>query len=446
MSPFVAMMPDSLLRTPMANADIELGSGPVVADVGAEKVVGVATAILRWLPSPRVEIIAEFENGSPFWIAEGQTPDEPDLLCSFTDWGITAPLRVRAKSLGSGATITGHLRDFGLAESVPHCDYVAFHLANVPAVFAGAVSPEGIRHVRPNLVLKSESWVVEVDPVGDIFRLEKSLEESGGYAITHHCTLRRSDGTPFSRQAASDVLEWLGSFFSFGFGHRVAPLLARGYLNDSRVWEERQLRVIDQFDTWLDIRSAESLETAFPGFALLAQSAIWERPLRSAVYWFINANVAAGGVDTAIVLAQAALELLAWTRLVQETKSVSPDGFEKLPAADEIRLVLSACEIPLAIPRELTDLVKLAKAYNWVDGPAAVTSLRNSIVHPNLEKRFKFAEALVDVWRLSQWYVELVVLRQTGFRGMYSSRLTARWVGQVEPVPWANVPAIPTRD
>ncbi len=41
-------------------------------------------------------------------------------------------------------------------------------------------------------------------------------------------------------------------------------------------------------------------------------------------------------------------------------------------------------------------------------------------------------------WKLAQWYVELFLLKLAGYRGVYSDRIAARWVGEVKPVPWAK--------
>jgi len=43
-------------------------------------------------------------------------------------------------------------------------------------------------------------------------------------------------------------------------------------------------------------------------------------------------------------------------------------------------------------------------------------------------------EALIEARRLSQWYVELLLLNHFGYTGSYLNRIKNEW----EPVPWAS--------
>lgn len=40
------------------------------------------------------------------------------------------------------------------------------------------------------------------------------------------------------------------------------------------------------------------------------------------------------------------------------------------------------------------------------------------------------------MWRLSLWYVELVLLRRCKYKGNYADRLAVRHAGEVGPTPW----------
>lgn len=106
--------------------------------------------------------------------------------------------------------------------------------------------------------------------------------------------------------------------------------------------------------------------------------------------------------------------------------------------------MLTTCGIPLDIPPALTDLVKVAKAENWQDGPHATTGIRNAIVHASPKKRARIlghgSDARMEAWSLGQWYLELILLRLFDYNGAYSNRLRLPcWQGtEVEPVPWAK--------
>jgi hypothetical protein len=103
------------------------------------------------------------------------------------------------------------------------------------------------------------------------------------------------------------------------------------------------------------------------------------------------------------LLLQAALERLAWQVLVWNKEVLSSDGFARLPAADQLRLLLDSCSMPLQIPTSLKGLVSQAAAFNWADGPQAFVESRNSIVHPPKKASVpKSLIAIFDAWRLGQ--------------------------------------------
>ena len=121
-------------------------------------------------------------------------------------------------------------------------------------------------------------------------------------------------------------------------------------------------------------------------------------------------------------------------------KSLSPNGFEKLPASDRIKLVLSQAGIPLTVPQNLKKLASISKRHNF-DGPSVFTNVRNRIVHPGRKKRkIDVADvSLFECWNLGLWYLELLLLSIFEYNGDYANRLKqGRWVGQTEKLPWCN--------
>ena len=104
---------------------------------------------------------------------------------------------------------------------------------------------------------------------------------------------------------------------------------------------------------------------------------VWGEPLKLALYWYIESNMNAGGLEGSIILAQAAFESLSWTLLVEDEQMLSVDGYKKLNADDAIRVLLAKCDIPRAVPASLSALAATAKEYGW-DTPAAITQIRNA--------------------------------------------------------------------
>ena len=193
--------------------------------------------------------------------------------------------------------------------------------------------------------------------------------------------------------------------------------------------------------SWFDHHHAEVLSQVFPGFFALWESDLWRDPLTKALYWYLAANERATGigVDAGLMLAQAALEVLAWTYCVVDRKMLSVAAFKPraLSAADKFRLLASVLGIPLEIPPELTSLHSL-RGGPCKDGMDAITEIRNGLVHPQRETQIQF-DVYCEAWKLSLWYLEMVFLRLFGYEGKYANRLVRRWVGEVTEVPWVSV-------
>ena len=165
----------------------------------------------------------------------------------------------------------------------------------------------------------------------------------------------------------------------------------------------------------------------------------WRATIEHAVYWNVRSETSLVDPDGGCILLQTTLERLAWQLLVIDGKSLSEDGFSKMQAADQLRLLLSMSSIPLEIPPRLTELQKAAKEFNWPDGPQAFVAIRNRLVHPPKTKgrqgrTWPYFEAYV----LGKWYLDLVILSACKYEGLYANRTKIpRWVGEVERVPWS---------
>jgi hypothetical protein len=147
-------------------------------------------------------------------------------------------------------------------------------------------------------------------------------------------------------------------------------------------------------------------------------------------------------MEASIILGQTALELLGWTTLVEDLKTISHKGFNDLPAADKVRLLLASYQIPLDIPTCLGALTQLAKAHNWLDGPECLVGMRNALIHPQPKNRKKVQSAssvaIYEVWNLGLWYLDLIFLRLFNYDGVYRNRLKREcsYDETLEEVPW----------
>lgn len=271
-------------------------------------------------------------------------------------------------------------------------------------------------------------------------RLER-LRGSGGFTLTHAENIERVDNKLIPTKTAAKIEQGLGLFLSFARGFFCHPWLSCGIAKTGKkVWEKWGNPLVERHRavfSWFDPHHPRSLSTVFPGFWRKWKEDPWTSTLSDVIYWYCRSIPALSGTDGSIILAQTGLEWLAWTYLVESNKSLSQDGFGKLSAADQIRLLLAQCEIPLGVPASLPALSSFSRRYT-LDGPGAITEVRNSIIHPKPKRALHHSEAIVDTWRLSLWYFELVLLSLFGYSGEYANRLRHHSVGEVEKVPWST--------
>jgi hypothetical protein len=334
-----------------------------------------------------------------------------------------------------------------LIGGVEDASKVEFRLLNFPDFFVQKDRDNRIS-VERKLLLAADDWRIEIAPTEETPEVVKYLRVNGGYAFTHIGSLRRIDSQPFPMSAATDVSTALGYFLSFACGAWIGPVLAIGIdSSGSRVWEDWGVGVCSSWssrDSWFDPWRADLLSQVFSGFWRRWMDPVWKEPLALALYWYIGSNVGSSeGIEGAILLAQTALELLAWVLLVEDKKSLNAAGFKRLTAADQIRLLLSWLQVPLSVPPELDDLQRLSREYN-LDGPSVLTEIRNGIVHPgdrtDPKRRSKQdGDARIQAWSLAQWYIDLSFLSLFGHAGEYANRLLrGRMLGNVQRVPWSS--------
>ena len=292
--------------------------------------------------------------------------------------------------------------------------------------------------------LECEGWSITVAEFEETDGLIKMLKETGGYAITHVGQIQRTDGQIFSSKDLEQTLACLGYFFSLVLGRWSQPSLTVGFDDvDQRVFEHWgfQQTTIGSYaggNSFFDSRHDEIFNALFPGFWQRWHDPLWNSALSESIYWYIGANNLGFGVnvDSALLFTQSALELLAWTYCVQDRKAVSEIAFgpRGLSAADKLTLLTSLLGISNQIPAQLKSL-HAKRGKPWSDSMHAITDLRNGLVHPK-DRAVLPDGVYYDAWRLSLWYLDLIFLRLLGYEGQYSNRMTTRFVGAVEDVPW----------
>jgi hypothetical protein len=331
--------------------------------------------------------------------------------------------------------------------------HAVFHLLNFPD-FSGAqdyrIERDGAAGVSGGwcgrVILQADGWTVTIAATDKSRGLCERLKEQGGFLITHMGRIERTDGATFSSEDLQTCLGCLQRFLSFALGRRAGVALPVGFdAIGKRVFEEwgTYLPARGSWNSslsWFDRRHGTLLSEVYPGFVARWNKPLWQRTLSTAVYWYVHANSVGEGFgnDAGLILAQTALEHLAWTYCVLDRKMVSKEAFEPggLRAYDKLRLLLSSLGVPADLPPNFRTPPS-KNAQKLKDIPDAVTFTRNKIVHPPQKSDAPTGDSF-KAWKLALWVLDLVLLRLCDHQGNYHDRREASCEGNVQKVPWAE--------
>lgn len=300
------------------------------------------------------------------------------------------------------------------------------------------------------VVLSSGGWRIQISAHSKTEEWIRLMQRSGGLTVTHTCRVCKTNDEMIDWSEAKHITDCLHHFLSFARGH-WQPIGNVRLLSDrneclSESWgilRGSDLPIQEGLSWWSPHPDAHQLNDVFQLFCGLWLDSGWRETLRELIYWYLQANLAGRGhlsADAALVLSQATLEKIAWFYTTQVRKAVSEEAFQpgKLRASDQIRLFATLMNLPHAIPDTLPSIQADASGKRFEDAFHALTTIRNQMVHSG-KKRNLQTGAEFDAWNLSQWYVEMSLLRLMGYRGNYANRLKLnKWAGETEPVPWAD--------
>lgn len=356
---------------------------------------------------------------------------------------------IRAIRLSSTLSDSGFEADFAFARAAlslcpdrrARLSRAVFHIFNFPDFLSSGNGSRDLRYKTKRrmsrlgrVVLSHDPWEIEIQAHPKTAALVKQLNAEGGHAITHIGLLKRSDGRSFTIAAAERAIYDLYRFLSFARGQWTQVFGIAGFnVRDELVYQGWQQRISSPWGgpfSWFDANNGTTLVQAYDGFVRLVRDAKLGEAVDAALYWYLRSNRGGDseGVDGGVILSQAALERLSVA--VLNKNGLPTNGY----ASERIYQALELCQIPSAVPTALSRL-----SANWTDGPLAITKVRNELVHPKERLPDKPGAYAFEAWQLAQWFVEMFVLRLAAYDGVYGNRLRLnRWVGQIEPVPWAQ--------
>jgi hypothetical protein len=374
-----------------------------------------------------------------------------DILCS-DDFG-DSQLKVLDGSgsypafvTGVAADLTGVLTAPSLSGTDRPIRHLFFHLLNFADVIGLPVYfPPGGGCTASRVQLDARGWRIVLDPVPGLQEVKLALKATSGYAITHIGRVERVDAAPFTIAEARSLLDALYYFFSFCMGKWSAPALLVEFDTSGNLFHEdwffRTTTSWRYTQSWFSNHQRDTLQSLFGGFMTRWLQPIWNDALRRSIWWYISANLQGGGIDGGIILSQVALELLAWMIFVEDGHVISKMGFEDLPAADKLRLLLDRMRVPLDVPTRLANLASFEPPKKVPYAPYKFVEIRNALVHPKNRSAIEKADgAIQDAWMLGLWYTELALLFVCGYSGQYVNRNVATYTNEVEQVPWHSAP------
>lgn len=281
---------------------------------------------------------------------------------------------------------------------------------------------------------------VVLDAIPGLHLIEEGLWSSGNYSITHAIRFSSKTGQPLTHERVSEVATALHMAISFMLGRFSAPVNLTGLESDGTPrWAELGTRHVDRHEhviTWWDQALPQRVDAALQPLL----SALLNPDKRESLLFLIQSYVASnrgGFVEQRIITAYAALEHLAWIRLVIEGQR----DFNKVNREKSdwrIRRLLEVSGVPGDIGAMLEDLDEYARQ-RGIDGPGAAASVRDSITHPNRARASEQdSPPYSDVWLLLQRWLSLTILSWCGYDGLAADqRVRGRWSGEGDPVPWS---------
>lgn len=438
-----------IYSTPSANQEIPLGYAPITIAWKGQTIVCPGQATLQLQPRPQLVFRAEVSDlATVILLVMGRR--QVKLKYGSIPYSISV-LTLGSKPSPRSPEISSTVEFTPSSEPVTICDdrrkrlaSVTFHLMNFPAFFSQGEIGNDFWHEStlegsPKFgcaVLENAGWRVVLQTLPTAGELLKELRVTGGYAITHVGRIERTDGRHFSISQAESALRDIHLFLSFARGLFVPLVLPVGMDRaGNRVFEEWGSFLATAWESrlsWFDEHNGQSLGELYPGFMNLLHDPDLGQAVKAALYWYLRSNRAdnGAGVDSGIILSQAALEKLskAYLRKV----GLPTRG----PSLIQFRKAFGHLQLPTSIPKGLAGIPSEKRSFD--DLPDAITSVRNELIHSDKKLKFNINSIIPSIWNVAQWYIEICILRLSNYHGVYSNRLRAKWRGEVEQVPWAG--------
>jgi hypothetical protein len=285
-----------------------------------------------------------------------------------------------------------------------------------------------------DLVLVWQNLKIVISAIKNKKEAFDRLKAGAVYEETHVVEIAYIDKSDISGVDAIKIIQTLNCFLTFVKGSWCQLVMPEGFYDGERVWFQLNAprEAYRNPSSWFPIHSAKAVQTLFENFYPSHSKPELIELWQTLIYWYQNANNNERGLDAGIIIAQTAMERLSYFVIVQDSGMLSEKGFKDLRASDKFRLLLSHYKVDLNVPESLKKMTSNMTKCRWTDGPHAVTDIRNALVHPKMQNRDAIHASMYDAWRLTMWYLEVCFLKFFNYKGSYTNRLTAQWLGETD--------------
>jgi len=411
------------------NQDVTVFSGQIeVIYPDGFWIEGDGKILFRWLPNPslRFEVVLPLHDFGKLRLSDVSL-DLPETDITGLNGAVSS---ISPSSSSMEVFVTGVLQDdLSMPDPVIELKELAFDVPNYHRYLGDPVE-RGEHYWRGRLTLEADPWIIDIDATSDAGERIKAVRSAGGYVITHAGSLRRKDGSSFCSADTSEIRNVVSMWLALTRGFWCSPLFWHcrpdGWVHFSvpRLSRWRGVR------SWFPYEECGCALAIFPELSKLLADPIWKDPMRLAIYWYIHANENSAGDEGSIMLIQAALEMLAWTYLVEHKCVLNKRRWDKLNgAAARLEKLLIELEIPIDFPSAECPSLHEWSESNGKDGSgiSVIVAIRNAFVHPegsNLEMALGVPScAKMEARTLSLLYLEIIILSLLEYDGPIYSRL-----------------------
>lgn len=424
---------ESPIKMDHPNQAIPIYDGEFVLELNTKQIVMDGKLEFRWFPSPSVVFMGNSHTDIPIIHDFFESNEMLKVLINNELFGFGRMIRVTVGLSKYEYPILGNIGYPAVdGDKSKHVEKIKFSIPNFGKFIGNNVRKIDrtiIKASKARLSFECDDYNINIDRCFDVNERLESLNSNGGYLILSNGILESKKGK-LNFDEVNEVMLSLSTFLTFLLGRRTSAIFRIGFDNQKEVWKDYSSYLFDDnhFTTsWMPRKRITGFDKLWKIYRALWGNENNRDFLQTAIHWYIEANTSKFH-DTALVNAQAALELIYNWWIVESKQLIMGSDSDKISAANKIRLIVSQLQLKAHIPSSLTNLSDAFRGINDVtDGPDAITYIRNAIVHSRKKNREKLIglsnEVKLEARELSLYYIELSLLEILEYKDTITDRM-----------------------